>query len=413
MTASAQQSLTPYLTAQATQFAAGGMMAVIFPWLMTHELHESQFNVGLGQTLANLPFMLLILVAGTVADGRDLRRFLPRVQLVMALFPIMLALTISTHNLTFTTATSAMFAFGVVGSFATPARDALLSHVTPHSLGLARASALAVAATFGGQVLGTIVAASASLVGPVILLAIQSALLATAAMLTSRVAISTPFTLKPAHAPSIAKLLHELIDGLGVVWAHTRLRTIIVYLFVGAPLFNGMFLVGIPLMVRDVFHGSSGVLSAMVTAFLLGLTLSSFGFSRFPPVEKPGRLLMLLSFNNVFVFTLAHFLPDPAVFTALMLAWGLTSGVAMSLTRGMIQIAAPHAYRARVMSVLQFSQMAGAPLGAMLFGAVAQEYGILNTILLIPLSVAIVWIVFRLRTDLWNFRREDHAPHLP
>lgn len=413
MSAGKPQSLTPYLAAQATQFAAGGMMAVIFPWLMTHELHENQFWVGLGQMLANLPFMLLVLVAGTVADGRDLRRFLPRVQLVMSLFPIILALTIATGNLSFVTATTAMFAFGICGSFATPARDALLSHVTPHSLGLARASALAVASTFGGQVLGTIMAASASVTGAVPLLALQSALLAIAAMLTSKVSITTPFTIRQSHAPSFGALMRELTDGLKVVWKHDRLRTIIVYLFVGAPLFNGMFLVGIPLMVRDVFQGSSGVLSAMVTAFLLGLTLSSFGFSRLPPVEKPGRLLMQLSFNNVFVFTIAHFVPNAAMFTALMLAWGLTSGVAMSLTRGMIQIAAPHAYRARVMSVLQFAQMAGAPIGALLFGTVAQEFGILNTILLIPISVIIVWVIFRLRTDLWNFQREDHVPDVP
>ena len=157
-------------------------MAVVFPWLMTHELHETQMNVGIAQTLANVPFMLLILVAGAVADGRDLKAYLPRVQITMALFPLVLAIIISTHSLSFMTATSIMFAFAVVGSFATPARDALLSHVTPHSLGLGKASALAVAATFGGQVIGTMLAASASAIGAVPLLAPQSVLLVISAM---------------------------------------------------------------------------------------------------------------------------------------------------------------------------------------------------------------------------------------
>lgn len=402
-------SITPYLFAQGTQFAAGGMMAVVFPWLITHELHETQVNVGIAQTVANIPFMLLILVAGAVADGRDLRAFLPRVQIIMALFPIMLAIIISTHMLSFMTATAIMFAFAIVGSFATPARDALLSHVTPHSLGLAKASALAVAATFGGQVIGTMIAASASDVGAVPLLAAQSVLLVISAMLTSKLHIISPFNITPQPEAQIKRLRHEMIDGLKVVWRNERLRTIILYLAVGAPVFNGMFLVGVPLMVRDVFHGSSVLLSTLITAFLLGLTLSSFGFSRMKPVERPGRLVMLLSFNNVFVFTLAHFVPNLTVFTVLMLTWGLTAGISMSLTRGMIQIAAPHAYRARVMSMLQFSQMAGGPIGALLFGVLAQYFGILNTILIIPISVIVTWLVFRFATNIWDFRREDHS----
>ena len=386
-------------------------MAVVFPWLMTHELHETQMNVGIAQTLANVPFMLLILVAGAVADGRDLKAYLPRVQITMALFPLVLAIIISTHSLSFMTATSIMFAFAVVGSFATPARDALLSHVTPHSLGLGKASALAVAATFGGQVIGTMLAASASAIGAVPLLATQSVLLVISAMLTSKLKIIQPFTVHSHPEAQLRSLRHELIDGLKVVWKNERLRTIILYLAVGAPVFNGMFLVGVPLMVRDVFNGSSILLSALITAFLLGLTLSSFGFSRLSPVERPGRLVMLLSFNNVFIFVLAHLVPDLTVFTLLMFLWGLSSGIAMSLTRGMIQIAAPHAYRARVMSMLQFSQMAGGPVGALLFGVLAQSFGILNTILVIPLSVIVTWLIFRFTTNIWEFKREDQAHH--
>jgi fucose permease len=254
-------------------------------------------------------------------------------------------------------------------------------------------------------------AAWTSVVGPVALLSLQAALLVLSSMMMSKLVITTPFTIRPAHLPRMGKIWHELSDGVSVVWNHERLRTIILYLMVGAPVFNGVFLVGFPLMVRDVFHGSSAMLATVVTAFLTGLTMSAFGISRLPPTRRPGRLLMVLSANNVLVFTLAHVFPDPAIFVALMFAWGLTSGVGMSLTRGMIQIAAPNDYRARVMSILQFSQMAGGPVGALLFGAVAQAIGILDTILIIPASVVLIWIVFRFTTNLWHFEREDQHPH--
>ena len=44
--------------------------------------------------------------------------------------------------------------------------------------------------------------------------------------------------------------------------AHERLRTIILYLAIPGPLFNGMFLVGIPLLIRDVYRGESAALQA-------------------------------------------------------------------------------------------------------------------------------------------------------
>lgn len=411
MTANRDKGLSRYLLAQGVQFTAGGMMGVVFPWLIAHELHETQMNVGLAQFAASLPFLLLILIAGAVADGRDLKAYLPRLLIIMAMFPVVMSLVVSSHHLSFFTAAAIMFAFNTVGAFATPARDAILSHVTPHTLGLAKASALVVAATFGGQVIGTLIAASASIVGAVPLLCLQSALLVVSAMLTSRLTIITPFDIKESHAQPLRRLGHELVDGFRVVWGHQRLKTIIIYLAVGAPVFNGMYLVGIPLMVRDVFQGSSAVLSIQFTAFLLGLTVSSFAFSRVRPVERPGRLIMLLSLNNIVVFLLAYLIPELWVFTALMLAWGLSSGVAMSTTRGMIQLAAPHAYRARVMSMQQFSQTAGGPIGAVLFGVLAQIFGIQASMLVIPLSVALVWVIFRFRTELWEFRREDPHTH--
>ena len=67
MTSVKDKGLTRYLLAQGVQFAAGGMMGVVFPWLIVHELHETQMKVGLAQFAASLPFLLLILIAGAVA----------------------------------------------------------------------------------------------------------------------------------------------------------------------------------------------------------------------------------------------------------------------------------------------------------------------------------------------------------
>ena len=400
--------LHAYMLALAAHFAAGGMMSVVFPWIIVHELHETQARVGIAQAIASLPMMLLILVGGAAADGRDLRSYLARLQLGTAMIPITLALVIALHQLSFTSATVCLFAMGIVAAFVMPARDSLLSYVSPPSLGLARTSALAVAATFGGQLVGTGIAASASAVGAVPLLCGQAMLLAASAVLTARLKMENPHAPKPGEPTKFARLWPEMREGFKIVWHNERLRTITLYFVLSGPLFNGMFLVGLPLMVRDVYHGQSAMLSGLLTAFLLGLTVSSFAISRMRQSERPGRLMMLVTLNNVIIFTASYFAPPFPVFVVLIFLWGVIGGVGMATSRGLVQASAPHAYRARVLSILQFANVSGGPPGALLYGFTSQAIGIQNTLLFVPVAVMVLWLSFRFFTRLWEFRREDH-----
>ena len=145
-----------------------------------------------------------------------------------------------------------------------PARDALLSYVTPpETRPCAHAPRMAIAATFGGQLFGSALGASASTIGAVPLLCVQSAAARHRRRpLGARCASRTRTRFRSREPAKLARLLHEMRDGLVAVWRHERLRTIILYLVLGGPLFNGMFLVGFPLMVRDVYHGNSAMLSA-------------------------------------------------------------------------------------------------------------------------------------------------------
>ena len=395
-----------YLLAQALHFMAGGMMNVVFAWLIVHELHEKQVWVGVAQFFATLPVMFLILVGGAAADGRHLPAYLGRLQLVAAFTPIALAFVIATGQLTFVTATAVLTAGSIVGAFIMPARDALLSYVTHSPAELARTAAMAVSAMFAGQLIGVAIAASTSTVGAVPLLALQAALMVATGVLSSRVPLANPHAFKDHVPVKLSRLLHEMVGGLKIVAADKRLATIILYLAIPGPLFNGMFLVGLPLIVRDVYSGESAMLSLLIGAFLLGLSLSSLAMAQMKPVERQGRLMMLLSLNNVVVFSLAWLEPPFWAFALLIFFWGLGAGGGMALNRGMVQAAAPPVYRARVLSVLQLTQVAGGPPGALLYGLMAQAFGILNTLLMIPIVMIVLWLSFRFLTDLWNFRRE-------
>lgn len=398
-----------YLSAQACHFMAGGMMNVVFAWLIVHELHESQARVGVAQFFATLPMMFLILVGGAAADGRHLPSYIGRLQVAAALTPIVLSLVIASGQLSFVVATAVLTCGAIVASFIMPARDALLSYVTPPQLGLARTAAMAVSATFAGQLIGTAIAASASTVGAVPLLTLQAVLMVVAGVMSARVPLVNPHAFKDHVPVKLSRLLHETADGVRIVLNDKRLRTIILYLAIPAPLFNGMFLVGIPLIVRDVYGGESAMLSGLIVAFLLGLTVSSLAMAQMRPVERQGRLMMMLSLNNVLVFGMAYLSPPFWAFVVLIFLWGLSAGAGLALNRGMVQAAAPPVYRARVLSVLQLTQVSGGPPGALLYGFTAQAFGILNTLLIVPVVIALLWLAFRLLTDLWYFRREEAA----
>jgi MFS family permease len=396
-----------YLLAQSLHFMAGGMMNVVFAWLIVHELHESQARVGVAQFFAQLPMLFLVLVGGAAADGRHLPSYISRLQLIAAFTPIALALVVATGQLSFVSATVVLTLGSIVAAFIMPARDALLSYVTHSPAELARTAAMAVSATFAGQLVGTAIAASASTVGAVPLLALQAALMVATGVLTARVPLANPQAFKDHVPVKASRLFHEMVEGLKIVAADKRLRTVILYLAIPGPLFNGMFLVGIPLIVRDVYGGDSAMLAGLIAAFLLGLSVSSLAMAHVRPVERQGRMLMMLSLNNVIVFSLAWTAPPFWAFVLLILFWGLGAGGGMALNRGMVQAAAPPVYRARVLSVLQLTQVAGSPPGALLYGFMAQAFGILNTLLIVPAVMIVLWLSFRVFTDLWHFRREE------
>ncbi|MFL2522631.1 MAG: MFS transporter [Candidatus Azotimanducaceae bacterium] len=90
-----------YLFAISTWYAAFGMQSVVFAWLVTMLLREPAERVGLAQMSILLPGMLLILLAGAIADRVGLRRQALWSQLFAALTPLLLIYFLYFDALTF------------------------------------------------------------------------------------------------------------------------------------------------------------------------------------------------------------------------------------------------------------------------------------------------------------------------
>jgi MFS family permease len=403
-------SLRRYIVAQGAYFASAGLSGVLYPWLLVHELHEEEALVGVAQALASVPTMLLVLVGGAAADGRNLRQYVAQLQLTAALAPIALGMIVAVHALSLPIVMSYGVLFATIAAFIMPARDALLFYVAPSDLGLTRTVALATSATFAGQLVGILIGGSASAVGAVVLLSLQAGLLAVAAIATGRLRLAREHVTTTTGRPRLRVIWPQVKQGVAVVWADARLRTVILLIVLGSPVFNGVFLVGFPLLNRAYYGNGSATLAGMPLAFMLGVTISSLVLSRLKPVMLQGRVFMFAYANSFAMLSAMHFaLPYP-VLMALIFWWGLGSGVGATLSRSIVQAAAPDVYRARVLSIFQFGQVWGGPIGAIIIGFCAQSFGVLNALLVPAVGTGILWVAFRLFTPLWQFKREDALP---
>jgi MFS-type transporter involved in bile tolerance (Atg22 family) len=68
----------------------------------------------------------------------------------------------------------------------------------------------------------------------------------------------------------------------------------------------------------------------------------------------------------------------------------------MSMSRTMIQQAAPEAYRSRVLAIFSLANMGGMPLGAVLLGTLSVRLGGEFALWIAALSMVFVLLTFRL-----------------
>lgn len=399
--------LRGYMLAQFMFFAGSSMMGLLYPWIYTQLLHLPANQIGLAQSLSQIP-LLLVLFGGATADGRALSSYLARLQMWFIAPAAILLITHIAGVMIFPVVVLAAFAASVISAFIMPARDALLAHAAPPGRALTQAVASATAAMFAGQMFGFALGSLASTVGLKSLLLAHILVLAAAAAITSRQGLGNQ-----GHVPramrSLREVTSDISEGLKVTWRDVRLRTITLIVACSSIAMNSAFVVGLPILVRDVYKGTSYGVAALFIAFMVGTTITSIYLSRRTPIEAQGRVFMTLFLNSAIMFLGLHTGPPFWLAVVLVFGWGLGAGFGMVLTRSIIQAAAPATYRARVLSVFQLAQTIGSMIGPFILGWIIHRYGVLDAMLAVPCWVLFLWAVFSFSTPVWSFRRQEDS----
>lgn len=391
-------------------FISTGIQGVIFPWIITIVLHETSDRVGIAQMMMMLPMLVFTLFGGALADRMELRRHLARLQILQTVPPLMLAAIIYTGHLSYEVMLVFGVILGVLGAYVMPARDAMLTRVAVVSLkgNIQRGVALSMSGQFLGQVGGFLIGGTAMIAGAPALFVLQSALLLGAVLTTLRL---TPAPASFIHPPSEKKRsqLSDIKEGLIVIWQSERLRPVVLMMFMSGILFMGVFMVLFPIMVRDVYGGSSFEIAAINMCFFGGIGISSFTLSRLRPIRRQGRAMMLAMCTGSAVMVVMHFGFPIYVVDLLAMGWGLAAGVSMTQSRAVVQeFAEPH-MRARLIAAFQLGSMGGGPIGAVLTGYVISWLGPLDAVLVPVGLMVILWLSIFFFTPLWKLESPSRS----
>lgn len=425
-----------YLLGTSSWFLAFGMQTVLFAWLVTMVLRETPEMVGVAQMTLLLPGTLLILAGGAFADRYGGRRMAVAGQSAAVLAPLMLLLVVASGRLTFADMLLYAAVMGCAQAFVTPARDALLNQV---SGGRVQRTVMQVsAAQFGTQIFGILFASLADDLGVAPILSVQVLILAAGVLgflgikeprsartpvaaasaarffwrrrpAQGRPALGSRPALKPGQDLGGGALLQSIREGLATVLRHRSLRLVALQNVAMGLFLMGAYIVTLPLLVREVFQGSAADLSLMNACNLVGLVLTILLLLRRGDVVRQGRALILAQWGGALVLILLAMAPNYAVFLSVLFLWGASAGVAMSMARTIMQEQAPEAQRGRVMAFSALSFIGAGPLGALLNGYLAEQFGPQATLGIVGLGMAAVLVLVGLRSSLWQIRVDPRA----
>ena len=263
---------------------------------------------------------------------------------------------------------------GSAMAFLTPARDSLLTQVA--SGRVQRTVMLVSIVQFGMQIVGSLLAAFIDLAGPQPILVLQIVLLLAGVLALVALPVEDTASVRAEHPGSaIGALARGVLDGAKTVIGAPSLRVIVLQNIAMAVLFMGSFIVLFPLLVRETFGGEASDLSYVNAINSLGLVLMILWLLRLGDIQRQGRALIISQLLGSIALFAAACMPKLGAFVVFVFVWGLCGGVAMTMSRTIMQEQAPAAMRGRVMSFYGFSFMGAGPLGALVCGFLARWLG--------------------------------------
>lgn len=374
-----------YLVSRLLATVATQMQGVAIGW-QVYQLTGSFTRLGFIGLAQFLPFVLLVLVAGQVADRHD-RRLIVNLCMVVQLVgsAILLAFSWSGPHTTWPVYV-VLVLLGGARAFAMPATKAIVINLVP-AAAFSGATAVSSSAFQVATIAGPVIGGFLYLAGPQAVYALALLLFIAASLLMTRVRTQRERVEDPAPLS-----LQNAMEGLRFV----RSRPIVlgaISLDLFAVLFGGCVAV-LPAYAHDVLHVGPQALGFLRTAPAVGAVLMAAALAFFPIQRHVGRWMFagVATFGvATIVFGLSH-----RFWLSLLMLLLLGGGdmISVYIRQILVQLETPDAVRGRVSAVSAMFIGASNELGEFESGMAASAFGLVPSVVLggcATLLVAASW----------------------
>lgn len=238
--------------------------------------------------------------------------------------------------------------------------------------------------------------------GPIGVLCFMSLFMMCCAVTTHRL---PAMPVEPSHAAHETPLAN-IKAGLVVAWRSEKIRPAIILMFGMGLFFASSYMVILPLMVRDLFDGGARGIALAYASNMLGTCTMILFVMRRGGIERPGRALILGGSFSSLVVACLHLDLSELVFYGVIYVWGMCGGIAMTLSRAIVQEASPPTHRARILSVFTLGMMGGMPIGAAIVGVLVEYMGVQNAVLVPGAGMLLIIAYLYLATSLYDIKRQ-------
>jgi MFS family permease len=358
-------------------FFFGQLVSLIGTWMqnvaqawLVYELTNSPFKLGVVSFCSGVPVLAFSLWAGVVADRMPKRRLLLMTQTVMMTLAFILAADMFLGTIQWWHVTILAFMLGTANAFDAPTRQAFVVEMVGrkelmNAIALNSAmfnSARIIGPALAGVTLAAVGTAWCFVLNGVSFLAVIAGLLL--------------MNVKPyVGAVPTESALRQMREGVSYIWHHPTVRPLITLVAV-----SNMFALGymalLPAFAQDVLHTGTVGYGFMSTSIGVGalsgaLMIASLGnYQRKGLVLTAGNLLfpvmvIALSLSKSFHLTLGF-----------LVVAGLGFMTQNATANALVQTTVPDGLRGRVMSVYMMVFLGFFPIGSLIAGAVAENFGV-------------------------------------
>ncbi len=376
-----------FLSARLAVSIAVQMQTVAVGWQI-YSITRDPLDLGLIGLSQFLPFVLLVLPAGHVADRRNRARILSlcfSLELLCAI--LLLAFTLSGLAVAWPVF-AVMVIFGIARAFSMPAGQALLPNLVPPEL-FARAVAVNSSTWQVSTIAGPAIGGLVYLLGPEVVYGTVAVLLAGAIVLMIGLRAPPP---APTDEPDS---WHTLLEGLRFVW---RKKIILgaVSLDLFAVLFGGATAL-LPAYAQDVLHVGPDGLGWLRAAPGVGAAIIAFAIA-WRPIRRRVGAAMFLGVAVFGVATVVFGISESFwISIAALTVLGAADMVSVYIRHMLVQLETPDAIRGRVSAVNAVFIGASNELGEFESGVTAAWWGLKPAVVvggIASIAIAGLWTRF-------------------